>query len=274
MNDNFKIAFEYNKSIIDHIKNINDPLISNYGLSLFTFRRFLNSGEFLYLCSDPQWMMCSFDNMPWRSKTFHNSMQQLTTQKYVSYIWPSLPDCTDQIYCALYDHNIWNGIIIYRKYHNYIEAYAFAATKKDSLLKNFYINNIDILNQFIIYFKNKIQYFLTPQEKKIFIPYHFSIPEKKESTIDKRDIFFQQTSFSRYYFMINDIEVALSTREIECLYYLSKGKSFKEIALILNLSARTIEHYLDNIKKKSRANKNTLIEAFSNSKLITNRFNL
>jgi len=41
-----------------------------------------------------------------------------------------------------------------------------------------------------------------------------------------------------------------SKRERECLFYLSRAKTSKEIAAILNISIRTIEHYIDNIKTK------------------------
>lgn len=42
----------------------------------------------------------------------------------------------------------------------------------------------------------------------------------------------------------------LTTRELECLFYLLRGKTSKEIGKILNLSFRTVEGYIDNIKHK------------------------
>lgn len=42
----------------------------------------------------------------------------------------------------------------------------------------------------------------------------------------------------------------LSKRENDCLYHYSRGKTTREIAVILNLSKRTVEHYLENIKNK------------------------
>jgi DNA-binding CsgD family transcriptional regulator len=43
---------------------------------------------------------------------------------------------------------------------------------------------------------------------------------------------------------------SLSPRERECMRLLVYGKSSKEIAAVLDLSSRTVEHYLDNIKNK------------------------
>lgn len=46
----------------------------------------------------------------------------------------------------------------------------------------------------------------------------------------------------------------LSKREKECLYHSIKGKSAREIAIILHLSTRTIEQYMMNIKNKLKVN--------------------
>lgn len=61
----------------------------------------------------------------------------------------------------------------------------------------------------------------------------------------------------------------LSARELECLFYLVRGKSRKETGSILNLSSRTVGHYLDNIKIKLDCNnKSDLIEMAVEGNLI------
>lgn len=42
----------------------------------------------------------------------------------------------------------------------------------------------------------------------------------------------------------------LSPRQKSCLFYLAKGETIRGIARILNLSPRTVEHYLEAIKEK------------------------
>ena len=46
-----------------------------------------------------------------------------------------------------------------------------------------------------------------------------------------------------------------SSRELECIFFLLRGMSAKQIALFLGLSKRTIEFYIDNIKNKVGCNK-------------------
>ena len=48
----------------------------------------------------------------------------------------------------------------------------------------------------------------------------------------------------------DDSNTPLTARQLDCIYYLVKGFSTKQIAKILLLSPRTIEHYLENIKIK------------------------
>lgn len=44
----------------------------------------------------------------------------------------------------------------------------------------------------------------------------------------------------------------LSVRQIECLYYLLRGMSNKEIGALLQISSRTVESYLEQVKIKLR----------------------
>ncbi|MFI5406379.1 MAG: helix-turn-helix transcriptional regulator [Nitrososphaerales archaeon] len=52
-------------------------------------------------------------------------------------------------------------------------------------------------------------------------------------------------------------KLGLSKREVDCLYLLLQGKVPKEIAAILNLSTRTVEKYLENMKAKLNCHSNT-----------------
>jgi DNA-binding CsgD family transcriptional regulator len=272
MHSSHLAALNYNRTINEHIKKINTPLVNKCGLSLLTFRRFSNTDGLLYIFNNNAWMEYSFLNNCWNSNSFENRITQLSNQKFLNYIWPDFPDSHDPVYCALYDHNIWNGVIMYRKYDDCIEAFAFAAEKESDILKKFYVDGINILNDYIIYFKDKAHSLIHPTDKNVFIPYNINLPTY--STIPKDNIknFFKQTRITKYFLSVKDRDVPMSKREIECLFYLSKGKTMKEIGLLLKLSPRTIESYLNNAKIKSGLSAEKLCEAFLKSNFITNNF--
>lgn len=75
------------------------------------------------------------------------------------------------------------------------------------------------------------------QEKKIEVIKSPS-PQKDRSSILR-------------HFQINNVDVHLSKREAECLYQLRLGKTAKESAKALNISPRTVETHLENIKQKT-----------------------
>jgi len=57
-------------------------------------------------------------------------------------------------------------------------------------------------------------------------------------------------------------DIKLTRRESECIFYLIRGKTAKEIAAILSRGQRTIETHLENLKKKFGVNtKSALIDA-------------
>lgn len=55
----------------------------------------------------------------------------------------------------------------------------------------------------------------------------------------------------------NDSNVSLTKRQLDCLYYLVKGMTKKQIGKIMELSHRTIEDYLDLVKYKLKCRTKT-----------------
>lgn len=56
------------------------------------------------------------------------------------------------------------------------------------------------------------------------------------------------------------LDVKLTWRETECIHYLTRGKTAKEIAYIINTSPKTVEYYIANAKYK--------LDCFSTSQLL------
>jgi DNA-binding CsgD family transcriptional regulator len=126
--------------------------------------------------------------------------------------------------------------------------YHFATHLASSAINQIYLTNLDLLNLFIDYFKDNIQ-----QSKSLIKAYDIKFMLATEGA----GYMFRDgdtLSVPRFEFM-NDLDLKyyhknLSERQIECLYHLVHGKTQKQIAAMLNLAPKTIEHYLETIKHK------------------------
>jgi DNA-binding CsgD family transcriptional regulator len=123
----------------------------------------------------------------------------------------------------------------------------------------------------------------TNQETKTCITQKYPLKDENQKTIGVLCIGFEirepflgglVAELSKIHLKINPLEQPLSlsieetdpyhllsSRESECLFFLLRGKSATEIASIINLSKRTIEEYIVNVKKKMQCNtRSELIE--------------
>ena len=87
---------------------------------------------------------------------------------------------------------------------------------------------------------------------------HFGLKPIAEGNDQKTQVTAYREDFAR------EFRCKLSRRELECLYYLCQGDTAKRTAQRLDLSARTIEKHLDNVRiKTGNPTKLALIVAFS-----------
>ena len=118
---------------------------------------------------------------------------------------------------------------------------------------NIYLNHSDLLKKFIVYFKEKFFPSVDFSNPLAYITTNIDYFKKNKEAQESLHVekFFKDTQLSKYYLDIGDRTIQFSKREAECLAYLAKGFNTKKIASLLNLSVRTIEVYLNNIKEKT-----------------------
>lgn len=140
--------------------------------------------------------------------------------------------------------------IIQRNSNGSIDYYHFANNSSRKQINQAYLANLDLLNLFILYYKEQIR-----QSKALMKAYDFTIDVKHAPTVEFED---SSLTYDRSQFMQqidNNMRleiggVMLSKRQSQLLQFFMAGKTIKEIAKILNLSPRTVGHYFETVKHK------------------------
>ena len=122
------------------------------------------------------------------------------------------------------------GIAIVRQEHDGVGFYNLGAKSSNPSIVNKYINEIGQYENFVSEFQEK-----TRQLFRIAKKFKFKV---SSSLVKTKKLGHQ---FGNLY---------LTEREYECVNYLIRGKTAEEIAIILNISKRTAEAHVQNIKRK------------------------
>ena len=166
------------------------------------------------------------------------------------------------------------GICVFRRKDNYVDVFYIASTKKNGTnIYELYLTNPQSIMRLIGFFQEVILPKLPINNKDFFLPYmdgyHLKLPSKNKDREDLKG-FYDATQLKKYTLHKGEQELSLSLRELQCLYFLSKGFTSKDIANALGISYRTIEHYLSNLRNKTDcADKAELIELYQKNEVAT-----
>ena len=130
-------------------------------------------------------------------------------------------------------------------------------TQDIDFIVNVYLNNLDMLDRFVLFFNDRAERLLKKAERtKIILPgklyqqseekIHTSpaLADMIEGVINEMQIKKYRIKHEKYQ------HIKLSSRELDCIFLYQDGKTAKETARELNISQRTVETYFENIKNK------------------------
>lgn len=260
-------AYKFNQDVLLKLNNIASPLVENFSLKLVTYRRFFNNGDLLHLSLDSHWLEHCCQRHHWTSRTTLKRISLTPLgQSFIS-IWNKMPNPNDDVYGALRSFGFTNGATIYERNANSVELWAFAAGNEardvDSIYAN-YNTHHSVLKRFTLYFQDKAKDILDPSDKSKIIPgtpkLIQDLSPSKDELIEK---FNQSTRIAKYFIKSEEGDYSITKREAQCLYYLCQGMTMKEIAIILNISWRTVDFYINNVKTKTNiSSTNRLLQRF------------
>lgn len=223
------------------VANIILPKIKQHGMTVFNYYKIYFDGRVVRLSSDSAWTEHYFQN------NYLNILavpKSYLTKPLNYYIW-QIEDCPKVLLDASLNFNTSNGISIAEKHPDYIEYFCFGTTLENrSIINNFYLSNLDVLRQYGHYFREQANSLLRKAEKNML-----QVTNVDVCHADCRPVDIMHNSLAK-----------LTHRQTDCARLLLQGLRYKQIANELNLSTRTIESYIEDIKDKLQCqNKTELI---------------
>ena len=241
-------AFKYQESISDRLNNICEPLVNHLNTPIFGYMRFFSDGQYLTLTNQLSYQESYFENVHSNSLVWGEHIYQ--NQDFKIWLWPQNPEIESMKF--VYEKNFWNGISITKISDNSLESWCFASDRSSTQMQNFYLRNTDILRTFIHHFNAQAADIIHINEHN-----HHKLSRYKNGLIwPESDHSYKEQSNIRNF--LDAIKNATKTNrskiteaESKCLYHLARGYTMKQIARNLNISPRTVEGHINNIKRKT-----------------------
>ncbi len=244
---------------LEQIKSITGPL-QLLGIEGFFYMRIYPDNSLIDFTSEPQWGELFFHNLYNENYRTVDLYQHLCFKNNIS-LWAHNPHNTIWQEGKEY-FNLGNGVSIFKQHSSYTNIYSFYSKSNNYKINNFYINNLDILDNFIKYFDDSAATIIDIESQNALIlpTYYKNAQEKKPSEEHKTlQTFLSKISSGK---VTKDKIISfqqLTPRQQECLGWLCMGKTAEEIGIILGCSQRTIETHICNIKIKFECTKITQI---------------
>lgn len=157
----------------------------------------------------------------------------------------------DELTHVFHEMNLVHGIDIVDYHNGCREFYTFASQYPD-----IYHYPLKSLYQFIFFFRQECRQLIEEAKKeKFFVPTteqaRIQIPILDNfSGSDEINDIIRPDSIKRYYLDTNNPSTYLTAKEVACLAQVALGKNVKEIARSLEISFRTVESHMYNIRNK------------------------
>lgn len=230
--------------------------LNEIAISYFTFDRTYKDGSHIRLTNAGKWIESYYRKKLYDAAIFEKD-PKLFSSGYVFWSWLK----REPIYSAAGEHNIDHGLTITQPHELYCDFFHFGTTRDNFISPEVLAARLPQLYRFIAYFKERAQRLIAQAEATRFI-----LPIKSLTHINLHDLQIQddaldvlaKTEITRLYLGDEFDNAYLTRKEIEVLSMLKKGSKTVDIINQFNLSERTVETHIKNIKAKFKCH--TLFE--------------
>ena len=231
--------FNFSKHIFfncsNEINNIIQPLAKYFDLDSFVFQKIYADGSEIRLTNQPQWAQHFYVNKLYQSSIFEANAEDFKQQFTV---WAHIPEHSPVLNEAR-KFGIDYGVTLANAATDGMEFYFLGTTSGKAGIMKKYLANLDLLEKFTLYFKQTASSLIDQAYRERLLINKEIVLEHKQNPIDKDD------------FLLQLMQITMTSRELDCAKLLARGFTAKMIALQLNLSYRTVEEYINRLKEKS-----------------------
>jgi DNA-binding CsgD family transcriptional regulator len=170
-------------------------------------------------------------------------------------------------------HGYGNSISLISEASDRFDVFYFSGINDNKDWKEFFTRNKKFLREYVQHFRGYAADLLIDDDNIREGLFYFKkginlIYPESQYIKEEQEIYSFRESFLSYKNQDNSIKAStqLAPRELEVFNLIVRGYSAKSIASDLNLASKTIQHYIENIKKKLQLNtKHQLIKYYEQS---------
>lgn len=239
------------------ISSLCAPLFEQHSMNLFVYGKYYRDGSCLLLSNNTDWISSHLANgypAPAPVPT------ELLKKSAALHLIPKDEGPFQQAkYDLLQKYNTAQAIDFISKEKDYYEVFCFSFPSAHYDPINTIINNLENFKRFTLHFKDHTKRLLSLLDKSKII-----LPETMRGIDFSNPALANTEMLSKY----NFANKSFTKRETDILHHLMRGQTARRIGEKLNLSKRTIEAYLANMKYKMNvSSKAELIEKIVENKI-------
>lgn len=219
------------------------PIFNETNIRYYYHTRYYKDGSFFSLGTHPEWYKHFY------AKEYYPKQYYLKTLPATYYEVLDNYN-TDAAQEARQIFGLDGFFAIYEVNNNYTDIYGFATTPDTQNIIDFYFKNLIFLKKFIFFYKDKARSLIY---KAASAEHRLILPNFKQNDLTSP---FEAKMLSglyepkKYYFNYEGCDTFLSNREVDCIKHMLCGKTAKETAQMMEISYRTVETHLSNVKNR------------------------
>ena len=230
-----KFESHFSNLISDQVKSIVSPIF-DYGINLFNHCRIFQDNACVNLTTIPHFCEFFAENNLYREACVGDWDQYHDAY----YFWDTLVSASEVFKAVEGQCQSSHGVTLVRKHEYYCDHFYFGGDINNPGIKNFFITNKAMINDFLNYYMNEAKHLIVES----YAHRYYFPSDRKECD----EILESAHVNPANYFKFN--KSLLTKRELECVQLSALGNTAKMVAHHLHVAPKTVERHLENARRK------------------------